>query len=329
MSHFTVTVRLTADRLARHSGDVSGALDEIMAPYYEGTEDERFLEFNDEEDEMRARYEKESTERIRLADGTLVLPWDERFRVPGQIGIGGGSHKVPDGFERVQVPFKETFATFEVWAKEWCGYDGADKKAGRYGYWRNPKKTWDWWQIGGRWAGTYPTKSGEKADQVRVSDIDFDAVRTTQQERATKFFREYLELLDGKEFDAFDGPRRTAMDLGLVRVVQGPVVERKTGERVVSWEGKVRGDDERRHWSDVLVEIDESTFFREYLDHFSPIATYAGLDDEGWVQPGRMGWFGCSDATPDTYKSWKRTFHDRFVAAAGPDDLLVVVDCHI
>lgn len=347
MSHFTVTVRLTEQRLARHGGEMRAALDEIMAPFYENTEDERFLEFEDEEDEMREKYATGSTDRVRMPDGSLLLPWDEKFRVPGTFGTGGGSHKVPEHLERVAVPFRETFSTFEEYAKEWHGSSGPNKKTGRYGYFTNPNRKWDWFEIGGRWTGTYPLKPGAQkrlgrpgvggnkpepnhGDIVRVGDIDFDAVTKVRLERATKFFREYVEMLGGKEFQAFEGPRHTAMDLGLVRVEQGPVTELKPGERVVSWETmRLRPDDERRHWHDVVVEIDEATFFREHLDHFNPIATYAGLDDEGWVEPGRMGWFASSSATPETYRTWKQTFHDRFIAAAAPDDLLVCVDCHI
>lgn len=347
MSHYTVTVRVTPARLARHSGNVERAIKEMLEPFYEGSGDERFIEFRDEEDRHREKYATESIEMIRLPDGELAHTHDDRFRVPGTFGFcsDGSSHRPPADLERVQSYHHERYPTFEAFMKDYCGYAAPDPKTGRYGYWRNPNAKWDWWAIGGRWTGFYPLKTGAPrrvgkrgvfgdppkkthGDAVRIADIDFDVVNRQQAERATTFHKEYLELLAGKKFPAFEGPREEAMSLGLCRVERQPVAQ-KDGERVISWETNVAPTDERRHWSDVLVEIDESTLLRDYAHCFNPIATYAGLDDDGWTAPGSMGWFGCSDDEPEAYVKWKRDFHDRFIAAAGPDDLLVVVDCHI
>lgn len=343
MSHFTVTVRITAERLAKNGGVLKAALDEILAPFCEQTEDERFVTFRDEEDELRKSYAEEGTERIRCPDGTLVLPWDERFRVPGTFGTGGGSHKVPDGYERVQVPYRETYETFEKFAKDWHGSSGPDKKTGRYGYWRNPNAKWDWWTIGGRWSGYYPLANGAErrlgepgtfdnkaeaghGDVVRVKDIDMAAVAAAETKAAEKFWGEWQRLLDGEKFPAFEGPRSKALDIGLLDVVKESVAPRP-GIKVFSWEGTVT--DERRTWSDVAKLVTRDEFFREYMCFFDELATYAALDDEGWDEPGRMGWFGVSSAEPDTRRDYYARFRPRFIDKCGPDDLLVVVDCHI
>lgn len=346
MSHFTVTVRLSAERLARHSGDVEEALNEIMAPFYEGTEDERFITFQDEEDELRGRYETESTERIRLADGTLVLPWDKQFQVPGQFGIGSGTHKVPDHLERVHVPFKETYPTFEAWAKDWCGHEGPDEKTGRYGHWSNPNAKWDWFQIGGRWSGYYPVVAGTEirtgepgvgdnkpeaghSDIVKVAEIDMAKVAVAETKAAEKFWAEWQRYLAGEKFGAFEGPRSRALDIGLLDVVREPIATPAPGTRVRSWETVVAPNDERRHWSDVMKLVTRDEFFREYMCFFDELSTYAALDDAGWSQPGRMGCFASSDATADSRRKYLAEFSPRFIEGCGPDDLLVAVDCHI
>lgn len=51
MSHFTVMLKITPERLARHDGDLDATIAEMMAPYCEQTEDPRFLKFKDTEDE--------------------------------------------------------------------------------------------------------------------------------------------------------------------------------------------------------------------------------------------------------------------------------------
>lgn len=58
-------------------------------------------------------------------------------------------------------------------------------------------------------------------------------------------------------------------------------------------------------------------------------STYALLDEEGtWHEPGKMGWFGMSNSTPEEEKDFKNTYMD-IINAQDKDSWLVVVDCHI
>ena len=146
MSHFTVMV-------------FGKNVEEQLAPYNEQTEDKQFLSFKDEEDEYRQKYENEGTTRVVMPDGRLLLPWDETFRKPGEIGHGSNTHEVPADLEKKEVPFKETYATFDDFMKDWCGHEnGRDPEKGRYGYWHNENAKWDWYQMGGRWAGYFRLK---------------------------------------------------------------------------------------------------------------------------------------------------------------------------
>jgi hypothetical protein len=345
MSRATVLVKVSAERIKKHSGDLDAALTEMMAPYDENTEDRRFLEFEDEEDEERKKYETESAEKVRTPDGELLWPWDERFRVPGALGTGSSTHKIPSDCQDVSVPFKELYPTFEAFAADYCGYKARDKDKGRFGYWRNPNKTWDWYQIGGRWTGHFPLKTtapcqlGKRGvfgdapesghgDVVHVGDIDMDAVATKTREATREFFDKYIEILAGKDDGDFFGPRHTAMGIGLCRVERGPYTA-KDNERVVPWLGKVKDDDDRKTWSDVWRVLDFDTFFAEYEAHFNPLGTYAALDDDGWHAPGAMGWWGMSSDNAEDRIAFDRAFVSKFIKTAQPDDLLVCVDYHI
>ena len=347
MSHFTVTVKLSAERLQRHSGDIDAALAEILAPYEEGTEDERYREFVDTEDEYRKEFEQESSERVRTPQGELLYSFDDRFRVPGTYGTGGGTHRVPDDCQVVEVPIKELFADFETYATEYhCSK--RDEKTGRFGYWTNPKKTWDWYKIGGRWTGFYPLKPGIEprigspgvmtdpaepghGDLVKLAEIDFDAVRAKSIKRAKEFHAKYTTWLAAPmtAWDPpWDSPRQKAMTIGLVRVEQERVTA-GPGEVAFPWDQHVRADDSRRDWTDVARTISLEQLLAEYLPSFNPIVTYAALDDEGWHAPGKMGWWGCSSDTPDSKVRFQREFEARFLKNTKDDDTLVVVDCHI
>lgn len=332
MTHFLVLVSITERRLSAAFGDIDDAVAEMLAPYDEATKDERYLVFVDEEDELRARYATESTERIRCADGTLALPWDERFRKPGTFGTGSGTHEAPASLERVQVPFRETYATFEAWAKDWCGYDGP-KPNGRYGHTTNPNGHWDWYQIGGRWSGCFPLiPNGIGMDPARVADvapiweIDKARVEATRVERRDTFLREYRALLSGKTFPVFEGPREKAKHIGLLRVERGPALA-KAGEVILPWSAYVGATDERGAWNDVATVVTPETLEATYGRCFHPLVAYAAVDNDGWHAPGKMGWFGCSDDEPTAYVKWCDEFAGRFLA--DPSATLVLVDCHV
>jgi len=349
MSHFTVTLRISAARLAAAGQDLEEAVAAMLEPYCEHDDDERsakYMVFEDKEDELRAEYVTETTTKVKTPTGELFWSWDERFRVPGSIGTGSSTHKTPEDCVEVEVPFTELYKTFEEFCEEYHSYEGRDEKHGRYGTYRNPNATWDWWSIGGRWTGFYPLKSGTPArlgrpgvfgtpaepghgDVVYLKEVDMAAVARTMTQRAETFYAEYLQFLEGKKFPPFEGPREKAFSIGLVRVEQGPVHEKKDNEVVLPWDdGSPRWrDDDRRTWNDVATRISKEEFLRKYLDCFHPLATYAALDDEGWHAPGTMGWFGCSSDTPEDKVKWQKDFVGRFLQ--DHEDLLVLVDCHI
>lgn len=65
----------------------------------------------------------------------------------------------------------------------------------------------------------------------------------------------------------------------------------------------------------------------EYIAQAKAISCFAILDDEGWKEEGRMGWFGISR---DDDPNWD-TFVQQYVAEllTNPDKWIAIVDCHI
>lgn len=326
MSHFNVLVSIASRRLENSS--IEAAVAEMLAPFNEQTKDERYLTFVDEEDELREKYATGSTERIRCADGFLALPWDERFRVPGSFGTGSGTHEAPACLERAEVPFRETYPTFEAWAKGWCGHDGPAPN-GRYGHTTNPSGHWDWYEIGGRWSGFFPLIPHGDGDIAKVADINQARVEATRIERRDIFLREYQALIAGKDFSSFEGPRSAAMSMGLLRVERGPVTT-SPGETALPWTRYVKAEgDGRRTWNDVATDVTAETLETKYGRRFHPLVTYAAVDADGWHAPGKMGWFGCSTEGPEQCLAWCDQFVSRFLGGADPAATLVLVDCHV
>lgn len=53
--------------------------------------------------------------------------------------------------ENMMEPYNEVVDGFEPWAEKEVDEDGCE-------YWINPDGQWDWWQVGGRWAGHIEAK---------------------------------------------------------------------------------------------------------------------------------------------------------------------------
>ncbi len=144
MSHFAVIV-VIQERIMPEA--ILDRIDQEMAPFMENCcaePEKQYMKFYDEEDEMKEQYEKGSREMVEMPDGRLLLPWDEEFRRKPEKGEDPlktfAQPEAPAELPRRQVPFKETFSTFEQYAEEWHGKRGRDEDLNRYGYWQNGPK---------------------------------------------------------------------------------------------------------------------------------------------------------------------------------------------
>ncbi len=127
MSHFTVTV-------------IGSNAEEQLAKFQEnnmGDCPKEYLEFFDVTDKYLEEYNNEYIERIRLPNGELVSPYDDCFKVESN-DIFSDEYEVDDGLERISVPFKELYSSFENFIYDWAGYHKQDAETNRYGYWENP-----------------------------------------------------------------------------------------------------------------------------------------------------------------------------------------------
>lgn len=343
MSHFTVLVI---------GDDVKGQL----APFQENNMGDcpgEFLAFVETETEMRDDYENKGTDRIVMPDGTLRLPWDDCFKVPGSFGFGSDTHKAPEHLERREVPFKETYATFEEYVADWCGDEERDPKMGVFGYWHNPSAKWDWYQVGGRWTGFFlakktatevavgspglmtPQPEAGWVDQARKGDIDFEGMRGDAEKTARwqyalvvgtlgyapnhhpwSFYRNDPSYGDGGA--ALFARREAYREQPTLKTARELL-----HEKAKSCSGK---EEEFLNW----VELDEflcteEEFVQRHRDQ--AISTFAVLKGKCWYEKGKMGWWGCV-SDPKDEAEWLREFN-LMLDTLDDDTLLTVVDCHI
>jgi len=58
------------------------------------------------------------------------------------------------------------------------------------------------------------------------------------------------------------------------------------------------------------------------------IRTFAVLHNGNWMTKGNMGWFGMSDERPEDAEAWDDGYN-AVIDDMNPDDVVVLVDCHI
>jgi len=314
---------------------------------------QEYMEFTDVTDEYMEQWESEGMDKVIMPDGRRLNKFDEEFRVDGSYGIGGSTHKVPEHLEIREVPFKELYDSFDDFISNYAGHE-KDDITGRYGYWENPDAKWDWYEIGGRWAGMlklkddvspgkYDTpnfswgwdeKSKQKTiqklmvDQAEFGDIDWEGMMDEDGKEAGERYDQIHKLLD------FSVPHETWKmlrvkyedDIDKVRKVyhEQPLPKQRDEVRK-----SLDCEDDLYHKLAWLEIDDYITTREEYVNSAreNAISTYAVLKDGEWFEQGEMGWFGCSLNEKDS-ETWN-SIHGNLLKDIPADTLITIVDCHI
>ena len=98
------------------------------------------------------------------------------------------------------------------------------------------------------------------------------------------------------------------------------------------WEGYVEGKPQDGEEYDDFWKpeyyIDQYKTKEAYMESQSKARPFAMITSEGeWIETGSMGWFGMSDATSDSRKTFTQIF-DEYVQNH-PDEYVNWIDCHI
>lgn len=178
--------------------------------------------------------------------------------------------------------------------QEFCeGFHGLlFKEDGAYSTY-NANSKWDWYVIGGRWDGCLPVKDEESCDngdkyQYRDNVID----------NCCKI--KDLKLKKDLSYEEVQALKQQYEEL----TTNGDFYKPEYYKR-------------------------KFPTFEIYLAYESHFCTYALLKSNGqWIEPGDMGWFGCTSATPEKELEFLNTFTQN-LNEENPDDYFVLVDCHI
>jgi hypothetical protein len=281
----------------------------------------------------------------------------------------------PDGWEEVKVPYSETMSFKEYVEQDFNeGFfvnsldelDLSDTHKHKYGWGlldsngnvvkvvnrTNPNRKWDWYQIGGRWAGRLPIKpefqreyigntpnfswgwnESDKVDTIQElrqdravkGHIDFNLIRDKARKRAEETYDYvYNTVLSKSERgrtwnDVLNDTSINSIDEKRKLYNEQPIVvlftnAGKDNNLIDSWDDKVE---------DFYISREE--YIQKEIN--SSFSTYAIVRDGVWYEKGEMGWFGLSDDKM-TQQEWNKYFTE-VLDSLTDDTLLTIVDCHI
>lgn len=187
---------------------------------------------------------------------------------------------------------KRLYETYEGTNVEYFAKDYYDYELEEDGLYTNynPNGKWDWYVIGGRWANTLPKR--DKKTNYETDSYN-DDMNSYAQIKDLKF-KKIITLKQKEEY-------------------------RKKYDKLIS-----KGEFFKPEYY-----LKKYPTFESYLKDKSIFSTYALLDSNNqWHEPGRMGWFGCSAASPEDESSFNEVFLS-LIEKEDEENYFVLVDCHI
>ena len=172
----------------------------------------------------------------------------------------------------------------------------------------NPQAKWDWYSLGGRWKGTLKLKEGAKV--IKESDTSW----CNSDEEIKKGYTDFAQVKDvdfSPNYKDIEHYRR----FWEINVEGSPLRKNEKKEDFCSfWNAK--------YYLEKFGNVDN------YIEDNCNITTYAILNHGEWIEPGEMGWWGCSGATQDGYSVYRQVYKD-IIKNLNPEDYIAIVDCHI
>ena len=218
-------------------------------------------------------------------------------------------------YENETEDIKAKYPTLNKYLEEYCGYRYHEEQ-NDYGYWENPNAKWDWWIIGGRWAGLLTVSESNKNFIVGQPSL-FGSNENPYQVK-----NGYMHV-----------------DCARVKDLVFPNREKSYEQAIRFWEMKVEGKEptteeekELLKWDFYKVEYYTRTYKDKetYAQCESTFHTYAIIDKDGrWNAKGEMGWWGISTSDEGVEVQYIKYYRKYVFDNATDNDYITIVDCHI
>jgi len=207
----------------------------------------------------------------------------------------------------------------------WNGYIWKSD-TGDYGYYHNPNAKWDWFQVGGRWAGYWKIKDDRRPlGRGEPSLLDKDH----KYEKGTGDLAFKCDI----DWEKMKG------DPHKKELYWEACFENEKIHSKYKKDEKWSKEDSTKH-SEILknygLTINTKYLLKtfktkeKYAEVKSNFSSYAFLDLNGkWHQKGQMGWFGMGSESGNEEIEWEENFMKEFIEPLADNTILITVDCHI
>ena len=248
---------------------------------------------------------------------------------------------IPEGWEKIEVPTSEV-KTFAEWINGYYGLDivSAESEidtadAHKYGHVlvdgegrvvraidrTNPNAKWDWWTVGGRYAGKIA------GNQARVGGLDFGAMLSAAKAQRAGWW----DACEAKYASEHPIPGLSFTEA--LAAWNAKLVEFRADPGPTGVHGRIDADDHAKALQAAVGFADwegvpyDSGTREQFIDKARPLTTFALVKDGQWYERGEMGWFACvsDEKAADQWDSEVAAL----LADLPADAWLTVVDCHI
>ena len=200
-------------------------------------------------------------------------------------------------------------------------------------YVRHPDAKWDYWRAMG-WEVWMPKGGIRAVSHIQLGEIDVPRTNQERDKKLAEAWKSWCQLRDtGEEPDknSWKGERGRFLDWGLITCLdETQLTDEHKGMAKHKWPRQLQAGIDRY---DVYLgtTITEAEFLERFKHAAHPWSTWAYLDEEGWHEPGKMGWWAISHETPDDLLAHKRKYIERVMRGieTAPKSYVTAVDCHI
>lgn len=255
----------------------------------------------------------------------------------------------------LEVQVKDEMS-WDEYMTDYCGYT-YDEEQGAYGYWENPNRKWDWYQLGGRWNGYFQLKTSQvksgvvglpgvfgaprdnyegRADAARVGDIDFDAMMDQAGDAAREHYQLVKRTLGG-EIPTLDISWQQVLEddsIGDIHAKRDyyhsqPAIQIVKKAQEAANRGEIELPEGKEHLFLFFHLEDFQCTEEEYVERArqGAISTFAVVKDSEWYEKGEMGWWA-SVSNEKEQSDWNKEFSS-FLKELPEDTVLSIYDCHI
>lgn len=268
-------------------------IEEMLAPYSENLEVEPYIERTKKEIIEKAKKRKEDFFKEQK-EGKKLSDWQLKY---------------------INAETDEELYQAEI--DEYEQYDEDGNELSTY----NPNSKWDWYSVGGRWRNSLLTKK-DNEDVISETSLEDLINQGSNLRKETPIGYKWVDGAKIKDIDF-----KKAIEF-----------KNTYNKAIRFWEIYVEGKEPitEEEKENIKFELYKKEYYikrygtkENYANMESIFSCWALLDETGWYEKGKMGWWAMNDSTRDSEKLFIEKFTETINKPENQDKYLIIVDCHI